>query len=254
MKRYLSSFFITALLYFSLVGALLYYASSSDSSTKEPQIKSESRVKVSLLAMNTPETLKSLPKSKKVSKHCKTTPRTELKKRVLKKEILTQKELPKQKKRVVKKQKVVQKIEHKGVTQKIVKAALLSDEKERQRRALQKKVLQEREAQKRAESKKRAEELLLQKQNLFFTQLREAIHKNKSYPTTARRRNIQGDVKVKFFILASGDVRGIELLEGRSIFKRSVHEAIENSFPIVVEKSLFHFPKEFQLTLSYILK
>jgi len=238
MKRYLSSFIISIVLYSPLVGAFLYYISTADSLRQEPQLHQESRVKVSLLAIKNLEPVKSVPKKMEAARACKTPAKKKLKK-----------ECPKQK--------VVKKIVTQRSTQEIVKTQILMarakeaaimHEKEQQKRALLKKILKEKQVQ------KREAELLFQKQNLFFAQLREAINKNKSYPNTARRRNIQGDVRVKFFILASGDVKGIKMLEGDSIFKRSVYEAIENSFPIIVEKSLFHFPKEFQLTLSYILK
>ncbi|MDY0117689.1 MAG: TonB family protein, partial [Sulfurimonadaceae bacterium] len=92
------------------------------------------------------------------------------------------------------------------------------------------------------------------KQELFLEHMRNAIDKNKVYPNSARRRAIEGEVQISFFLQADGDVKDIELVFGKSIFKGSAIEAITKSFPLKVEKELFSFPKKFYITLAYSLK
>lgn len=99
-----------------------------------------------------------------------------------------------------------------------------------------------------------AEQELQNRQKSFFLNLRELINKNKSYPNSARRRAIQGDVEVCFYVLENGNVKDVELVSGKSIFKKSALQAIQKSFPIDVDKTLFSFPKEFKITISYVLK
>ncbi|MBE0514868.1 energy transducer TonB, partial [Sulfurimonas sp.] len=92
------------------------------------------------------------------------------------------------------------------------------------------------------------------KRELFIANLIKRINSNKSYPRSARRRAVEGVVTVEFLILEDGNVKNINIVSGNTIFKKSAVSAIENSFPIDIEESLFHFPKKFKISISYILK
>ncbi|MEN8304302.1 MAG: energy transducer TonB, partial [Campylobacterota bacterium] len=92
------------------------------------------------------------------------------------------------------------------------------------------------------------------KQREFIEYLVKRINSNKSYPNMARRRCIEGVVDVKFIILANGNVEGIEIVSGKSIFKKATIQAIERSFPIEVDSSLFDFPEVFKVKIAYVLK
>jgi protein TonB len=97
-------------------------------------------------------------------------------------------------------------------------------------------------------------EVVQAKQDQFISNLIHKINTNKFYPTRARRRGLEGLVTVKFKVLSDGNVKDIKILSGRNIFKKSAKEAISKSFPVIVKDSLFNFPKEFKIKLSYILK
>lgn len=92
------------------------------------------------------------------------------------------------------------------------------------------------------------------KRELFIANLIKRINSNKSYPRSARRRAVEGVVTIEFLILEDGNVKNINIVSGNTIFKKSAVSAIENSFPIDIEESLFHFPKKFKINISYILK
>jgi len=96
-------------------------------------------------------------------------------------------------------------------------------------------------------------DLLKEKQALFLAHLIEKINNNKSYPNMARRRAIEGNVELSFEIFSDGSVHNITLIQGKKIFEQSAFEAISKSFPVHVESTLFDFPKEFKITLAYIL-
>lgn len=95
---------------------------------------------------------------------------------------------------------------------------------------------------------------LQHKQDIFIANLVERINSNKSYPNMARRRAIEGSIEVKFKILSDGDVREIEIVNGKSVFKKSAVQAIDRSFPMKIDSKLFNFPKEFKITIIYVLK
>jgi len=91
------------------------------------------------------------------------------------------------------------------------------------------------------------------KQREFMHYLITKINSNKSYPSTARRRAIEGIVDVRFHILADGNVKNVEIISGRSIFKKATIEAIEKSFPVEVDSSLYSFPEIFKVKITYKL-
>lgn len=97
-------------------------------------------------------------------------------------------------------------------------------------------------------------ELLKAKRERFISELINRINQNKSYPNSARRRAIEGEVEVEFAIASNGSVHDIEIISGHDIFKNSAIEAIQNSFPINIEEGLFEFPKKFKISILYILK
>jgi protein TonB len=91
------------------------------------------------------------------------------------------------------------------------------------------------------------------KKNLFYSRIKERINRNKIYPKTARRRGIQGEVTVTFFINNSGELIDVRILDGKKVFKKSALSAIKNSFPIDVPNELKESKFEFNLVIEYRL-
>lgn len=233
MKRYIHSFILSCFIYSSLFGSLLYFLEDIDFSKNTKEIQKDTRMKVSL----------SSPQVKKIVKK---TPQ-----KIVDKIIPKPKPKPKPKKSVKKRafiQKTVEPLkiepEIKDVQTPKQEPILTQVSPTKSVVVDKNKILKEQE-----EAQK-----LARKQNLFLSQLRDAINKNKTYPNTARRRNIQGEIKVRFQILPSGHVDNIQIVAGKNIFKKSIFSAIKNSFPIKIDKSLFSFPKEFSVSINYVLK
>jgi protein TonB len=224
MNRYLSSFILSAFIYISLfAGAFAFISEDSDNFSD----KDVDKPHVISVCMVTPE--KPKPVKKKTSE-----------KKVKKKKIVKQtKPEPKPKKTIAKKE--------------LVKKEEIKEEVAEEKIATQESA--ETPIQQVIANKKSAvnHDEIKAKQNIFFTKLRNKINENKSYPRGARRRGIQGSVEVRFNLCRDGNVKNIEFLSGKNIFKESVIEAIENSFPIEVDETLFVFPKEFKISVDYIL-
>jgi len=72
----------------------------------------------------------------------------------------------------------------------------------------------------------------------FLSQVRSQIIANKKYPKMALRRHIQGTVKVRFDITASGNVSNIRYINGKSILQKGARKAIERSFPMDIPNYL----------------
>lgn len=97
-----------------------------------------------------------------------------------------------------------------------------------------------------------SEKLNLQK-NKYYVKIKDTINQNKQYPRIAKRVGIEGAVKIDFVLSSTGDLLSYEIIEGGDIFKRSVVEAIENSFPLETPKGLFKNKLYFTINIEYNL-
>jgi protein TonB len=86
----------------------------------------------------------------------------------------------------------------------------------------------------------------------FLAKLRARIERAKRYPPMAKRRGLQGRVKVRFTVTASGNVRNITL-SGSSLFFSSARKAVKEAFPIDTRGAKVTFPLTVTLTLRYRL-
>lgn len=239
MNRYLSSFILTVVLYATAVIAAIGFL--ADNEVQKIATKKESRMCVSLMAQK-----KVLPK-KKPKPVKKSKPNCEHKK----------KPLPKPVKEIVIKKPEEEKPEEKEIDKEpeepIEKDVTEKEMLEKPQEEIQESISTKSTKSETKETNLVRENELNEKRESFLTNLVEQINKNKSYPKIARRRAIQGDVEVQFKILANGNVENIEIVSGRKVFKKSAKSAIENSFPMDVDTSLFDFPKEFAIKISYVL-
>ena len=97
------------------------------------------------------------------------------------------------------------------------------------------------------------QESLHVKQERYFTELKNRIDANKTYPKFARERNIEGSVLVEFTISPEGKLISYTIVEGKQVFHKSVQEAILKSFPFPMKESLFVSDLTVKLTIGYTL-
>ncbi|WP_373070100.1 TonB family protein [Sulfurimonas sp.] len=235
MNRYLSSFIITSFIYVSLIaGAVVFF--SNDNTFSDKKMDKPNVISVNMISQ--PKTPKKPIKKKIVKEKKKVVKKKPIKKKVVKK--------------VIKKETLPKKIEQKPVEEiieKEIKEEIVEEEP----------IVQETtntEVKQQVIATKKTEvnlDEIRAKQNIFFTKVRNKIDQNKTYPRSARRRGIEGDVEVSFSLCNDGNVKDIEFLSGKKVFKESIIKAIENSFPMEVDQSLFTFPKQFKISVKYIL-
>ncbi len=89
--------------------------------------------------------------------------------------------------------------------------------------------------------------------NRFLATVRQRINRNKSYPRIAKRRGMQGTVRVRFTILSSGHVGNITV-SGPKVFHSSAKKAVKRAFPISTKNVPVSLPKTVNLTLRYQLR
>ena len=138
------------------------------------------------------------------------------------------------KKKIQKKKRVKKKVKKKRVKKKRVK----------------KKVVKRKVTRKKPSSKKTASPA---KKNAYLARIRSKINKNKTYPRIAKRRGMQGSVKVRFTILKSGKVGNISV-SGPKVFHKSAKNAVRKSFPISVKNVPISLPMTVNFTLRYQIR
>ena len=85
----------------------------------------------------------------------------------------------------------------------------------------------------------------------FVARLRRKINAHKSYPRIARKRGMQGSVRIKFRITSTGKLTGLSA-SGPRIFLNSAKQAVKSAFPISTRD--VSLPITVSLTLNYHLK
>ncbi|WP_428739335.1 TonB family protein [Sulfurimonas sp.] len=225
MRRYLSSFMITFLVYCFVVVSFVMALTEDDVKIVEKNL-CVNKVAIAIIQQQChakkvqpkKEVKKVEQKPKKVVKKTKPKP---VVKEVVKKE--------------VPKEEVVEEIVQEEVVEEVVEHEEVVDNQELQRKMQQMKIAKEKEL------------------DRFTIHLIKKINENKRYPMSARRRGIEGDVAVKFVVMADGGVGDIKVLDGKKIFKKPTFKAIKDSFPVDVSNTLLDLPHEFEIKLVYQL-
>ena len=88
--------------------------------------------------------------------------------------------------------------------------------------------------------------------NRFLAKIKRRIARNKRYPPAARRRRLQGTVRVSFTVLPGGRVGSISV-RGPQAFAASARQAVRRAFPVDVSRVSFSLPRRLSVTLRYRL-
>ncbi len=144
---------------------------------------------------------------------------------------------------------IVEKVIPKPVVKKIKKKPEVK--KKPKKKKVPKKKVRKKQASKKVSARKSKSSKA--EKNQFLANIRAKINKHKSYPRVAKKRRMQGSVKVRFTILRSGKVGNISL-NGPKIFHNSARKAVKSAFPVNAKKSPISLPQNINLTLRYQLR
>jgi len=219
MNRYTKSFFITFIVYIIIFVGFLY-PFEDDKQLKSTQKKSEQIVKFTII--QEPIVIEE------------------------KKEIIVKKHEIKKIERIIPKQTITKKLKPKVIEKKkkiIQPKQILVKQQIKQNKSTQKdtKIHQD-------TLKKRKEN-----QNKYYTQIKETINKNKSYPKMAIKRGIEGIVKIQFEISKDGKLLSFNIIEGKRVFKKSISQAVKNSFPLTPPQNTLVSNTSLSLMIDYRL-
>ncbi|WP_304546343.1 energy transducer TonB [Sulfurimonas microaerophilic] len=243
MNRYIFAFVASLVLYTSLIASIIYIVGNEEEVSQSQDLADTQTVAISVIQQ------KQCTSKKKHTQKLETQPKNKAPKKVVKKVEKKEKLQPKVEQVKQSKESVEEIVKQEPIEEEVVaqvEEEMIQEENE-QEETLEEELLHDQQLQ---------EMIIARQQELdqFTLQLVKKINENKRYPLSARRRGVEGDVDVKFIVLADGGVSAIKVIAGKSIFKNATIQAIESSFPVNVEKSLIDFPQEFQIKLAYTLK
>ncbi len=142
---------------------------------------------------------------------------------------------------------VIKKVEKKPEPKKIVKKKV--KKKPVKKRVKKKKTKACRASSRRATSRR----IDPNKKSRFLANLRAKINRGKSYPRIAKKRGMQGTIKICFIILKNGHVGNITL-SGPKVFHNSAKRAVKKAFPLNVKNAPLSLPTTVNLSLRYKLR
>jgi len=235
--RHFTAYTITAILYLSVIAAIYYsqthhFVSSKD--TQEKVIHMSLSTFVPEVVEVPQKVVEEIIEEQVIEKEVKEEPKVE---ELIPEPIV---EKPKVKKKKIIKEKVKKKKPAKKIKKKIVKKKKIKTQKRKKK------------ASKRQASSKQSQSTPAQR-NKFWSALRAKIDRHKFYPRIAKKRRMEGSVKVRFTILANGRVGNISL-KGPKIFYNSARNAVKSAFPINTKKAPISLPTTINLTLRYQIR
>lgn len=96
------------------------------------------------------------------------------------------------------------------------------------------------------------DELAAQKlEDQFINELLRQIETNKFYPKKARRKNIQGTVRVELKLDDNGNIVSLQLFEGHKILRKAAATAIQASAPFKTPPSSLADPRSINFGVHY---
>lgn len=255
--RMLFSYLSTAMIYGAVFGVIFYMPSSL------VVAKEQSKEKKMELSLSTfvPEVITPPKEEQKIPiKKEEPLPKEKNIQEAFKKEIMPPLvtkiiPIPKPIKKVEKKPEIIKKkvIKKKIIKKRVVKKKIIK--KKRKQKTTKKRSTKKSTSKKsvaKKSSRKQSKSSKAQK-NRFLSQIRGKINANKSYPRIAKKRRMQGSVKVKFTILRSGHVGNISL-SGKKVFFSSARNAVKSAFPVNAKTISKSLPISISVTLHYRIR
>lgn len=87
----------------------------------------------------------------------------------------------------------------------------------------------------------------------YLAELMAHIEEHKWYPKSARRRGIQGEVKVSFLLLPDGSIRDVEVRHGPKVLTVAAAKAVARAEPMPAPPAEVHCPLRCEFSMRYAL-
>jgi len=76
----------------------------------------------------------------------------------------------------------------------------------------------------------------------------------KFYPRAARRRGIEGEIRVSFTLLDNGKMKDLQVTGDQSVLVSAAQQAMEDAVPLPLPPSSMKLPRKIDISIVYSLK
>lgn len=87
----------------------------------------------------------------------------------------------------------------------------------------------------------------------YLRRLMAHIESHKEYPRAARRRRIEGDVRVEFSLLEGGRIAGLNTTGGHRLLSEAARQAVEQAVPMPAPPDSMPLPWQIAFTMRFSL-
>lgn len=87
----------------------------------------------------------------------------------------------------------------------------------------------------------------------YLSRLLTLIEGNKYYPSTARRRGIEGNIYVSFMLEEDGYVNGLDANGGPALLRRAAKKAVTKSLPLPTKPGEIEYPMHVSYAMQFNL-
>jgi protein TonB len=95
--------------------------------------------------------------------------------------------------------------------------------------------------------------LVEQAKQEYLRRLMAHIESHKSYPRAARRRRLEGDIRVSFSLQADGAVAALQAVGGHRLLTGAARQAVERAVPLPMPPESLSLPWEVAFTMRFSL-
>ena len=93
-----------------------------------------------------------------------------------------------------------------------------------------------------------------QQQQLYMHELLTHIEGYKFYPRAARRRGVEGEIRVSFTLLGNGKLKDLQVSGDQSVLISAAQQAMEDAVPLPLPPSSMKLPRQIDISIVYSLK
>lgn len=98
-----------------------------------------------------------------------------------------------------------------------------------------------------------AEVVLENERESYLLQLLAHIDSHKFYPRSARRRGMEGEIQVVFYLLRDGSIRDLQITGGSKVLRKAAKQAVQQSLALPPPPKSMHLQEQIRFGMVYRL-
>jgi protein TonB len=98
-----------------------------------------------------------------------------------------------------------------------------------------------------------SEAVLQNERESYLLQLLTHIDSHKFYPRSARRRGMEGEIRVTFYLLRDGSITGLQIKGGSKVLRKAAKQAVQQSLALPPPPESMRLQEQIRFGMVYRL-